>query len=51
MPEESTDEALMGQASLLRLRLPASSYQGLADRRRDLSRGAARFRRLETDTA
>lgn len=31
----------------LRLRLPASSFEGLANRLRDLSRGAARLRRLE----
>ena len=35
----------------LRLRLPASSFEGLADRLRDLSRGAARLRRLETPDA
>lgn len=35
----------------LRLRLPASSYQELADRLRDLSRGTARLHRLETDPA
>lgn len=31
----------------LRLRLPASRYEALADRLRDLSRGAARLHRLE----
>lgn len=35
----------------LRLRLPASSFDALADRLRDLSRGAARLRRLETPDA
>ncbi|HEU0152409.1 MAG TPA: YigZ family protein [Arenimonas sp.] len=32
----------------LRLRLPASNFEDLANRLRDLSRGAARLRRLET---
>jgi putative IMPACT (imprinted ancient) family translation regulator len=35
----------------LRLRLPASSYGALADRLRDLSRGAARLSRLDPDPA
>ncbi|HEX4853810.1 YigZ family protein [Arenimonas sp.] len=35
----------------LRLRVPASSFDDLADRLRDLSRGAARLRRLETPDA
>lgn len=42
------DESFDEHGLHLRLRLPATSYDTLADRLRDLSRGAARLRRLET---
>jgi len=45
-------EAFDEQGLRLSLRLPASSYEALAARLRDLSRGAARLTRSdETDTA
>jgi putative IMPACT (imprinted ancient) family translation regulator len=42
-----TGEAFDEHGLHLRLRLPASSYEALADRLRDLSRGAARLSRLD----
>jgi putative IMPACT (imprinted ancient) family translation regulator len=45
------DESFDEHGLHLRLRLPASSFGDLADRLRDLSRGAARLRRLETPDA
>ena len=45
------DESFDEHGLHLRLRLPASSFDALADRLRDLSRGAARLRRLETPDA
>ena len=44
---EKTGETFDEHGLHLRLRLPASSYGALADRLRDLSRGAARLHRLE----
>ncbi|MFY2764538.1 IMPACT family protein [Arenimonas sp. MALMAid1274] len=48
---EKLDERFDPQGLHLRLRLPASSYQDLSDRLRDLSRGTARLHRSETDPA
>lgn len=48
---EKLGEAFDEHGLHLRLRLPASSYPGLADRLRDLSRGSAGLRRLENDPA
>lgn len=44
---EKTGESFDEHGLHLRLRLPASRYDGLAERLRDLSRGAARLHRLE----
>ena len=51
MGARKLDESFDEHGMRLRLRLPASSFEGLADRLRDLSRGAARLRRLETPDA
>jgi putative IMPACT (imprinted ancient) family translation regulator len=48
---QKLDEGFDEHGLHLRLRLPASSFDALADRLRDLSRGAARLRRLETPDA
>ena len=49
---EKTGESFDEHGLHLRLRLPASRYVALADRLRDLSRGAARLHRLDdSDTA
>jgi putative IMPACT (imprinted ancient) family translation regulator len=48
---QKLDETFDEHGLHLRLRLPASSFDTLADRLRDLSRGAARLRRLETPDA
>ena len=45
---QKLDESFDEHGLHLRLRLPASSYPALADRLRDLSRGAARLQPLET---
>ena len=45
---QKLDESFDEHGLHLRLRLPASSYPALADRLRDLSRGAARLHPLET---
>jgi len=45
------DESFDEHGLHLRLRLPASSFDSLADRLRDLSRGNARLRRLESPDA
>jgi putative IMPACT (imprinted ancient) family translation regulator len=44
---EKLGEDYAAEGLRLRLRLPASSFTGLADRLRDLSRGVARLQRLE----
>ena len=44
---EKTGESFDEHGLHLRLRLPASRYDALADRLRDLSRGAARMHRLD----
>ena len=48
---QKLDEGFDEHGLHLRLRLPASSFDALADRLRDLSRGAARLRRLESPDA
>jgi putative IMPACT (imprinted ancient) family translation regulator len=48
---QKLDEGFDEHGLHLRLRLPASSFDALADRLRGLSRGAARLRRLETPDA
>ena len=48
---QKLDESFDQHGLHLRLRLPASNFDSLADRLRDLSRGAARLRRLETPDA
>ncbi|KFN50914.1 IMPACT family protein [Arenimonas composti] len=46
---QKLDEAFDEHGLHLHLRLPASSYEALAARLRDLSRGAARLERLDLD--